>query len=107
MSEEGFTFTPDKNTEPTPEEKKEKAQLLIDMSLDDIVKNQREENRKKRAESGDYRRRNRQSNNRDQTKYVNLNLTDRQIQKYLQFADVDTTGYNIRLRLKLVKNRRH
>lgn len=106
MIEEGFSFTPNQNTEPTPEEKKEKAQMMIDMSLDDIVKNQREENRKKREASGDYRRRSRQTN-RNQTKYINLNLTDRQIRSYLQFADVDTSGYDIRLRLKLTKDRRH
>lgn len=106
MTEEGFSFTPNENKEPTPEEKKEKAKLMIDMSLDEIVKQQREEKRKQRTESGDYRRKPRQKS-RNQTKYVNLNFTDRQIRSYLQFADVNTSGYDVRLRLKLTKNRRH
>ncbi|KAK8834417.1 hypothetical protein M9Y10_009305 [Tritrichomonas musculus] len=106
MTEEGFTYTPNEVKEPTPEEKKANAQKMMDMSLDEIIKNQKEEKRKQNSNSGDHRRKSRQ-NTRNRTKYVNLNLTDRQIRTYLQFADVDTSGYNIKLRLKLVKSDRY
>lgn len=97
---DGVTFKPE-GAELTPEEKKEKALAMIDMPLEDIIKAHREENRKKRG--GQPRKQNSNPRNLIPDRYIELHLSDRQIRSYLQFTDIDTSGYDVKLRLKLTK----
>lgn len=112
MSEEaefksGFVFTPtgevkDGITEPLPKLDKDK---LLEMSLDDIIKHRRQEKLKDQPlEDVEKKNKKKRSRKRKETKVVDLNLTEHEIQHYLQLADVDTTGYDVTLRAVLVKD---
>ena len=107
MSFEGFTFTPEQTPkELTPEEKKERALSRLDQDLDEIIRETKEEERKIRLQKGEkeeyHRKRNHRNhmrNRNDNEKIINLDLTDREIQRYLCFANIDTSEYNVKLRL--------
>ena len=100
---EGFTFTPEpKPKELTPEEIKERALSRINMSLESIIK--------EKYENGEYTTNNRKKNYHRNRKYtkesrqvIDLDLTEREIQRYLCFTKEDTSGSRIKLRIVLEK----
>jgi hypothetical protein len=100
---EGFIFTPASATAPTAavESKREDARSKIDRSLDDIIRDSH------REDSGRGDTRSRKPRPRDSNQYrifINLPLSDREVQRYLRTADLDAEGYEVRLRLVLIKN---
>jgi hypothetical protein len=107
MAFEGFVFTvAPPEAEQTPQEK---ARARLDMSLDDLVR----ESTKNRPHDGDATIRNRLRQNqrgpRDQNvgrpvKYVDLDMSEHEISRYLSFADLDAEGHNVRLRLAMVRS---
>jgi hypothetical protein len=87
---DGFVFT--------PETKAQQARAKIDRSLDDIV-------RESVPAQKDRRKRNSRERDRQESKkYIDLPLNDREVKRYLQIADFDPEGCDVRLRLVLLRN---
>jgi len=102
-----FEFTPSeigmKDDKPVEEFSKDKK---LNMSLDEIIQNKREvmnDNKNNETESSYDESRKRYHQKDRRPKFLDLELTEREINKYLDFACVDTDGYNVELRLVLRK----
>ena len=89
----------------TEETKEENKKAAIDMSLDEIVKKDREERRAKAKQNGEKRKPKQHRNDRshEKPKYKYLDLTEREIRNFTNQAELDTDGYDVKLRLVLTK----
>lgn len=101
----GYVFTPEpKPKELTPEEIKERAISRLDMSLDSIIK-ESYENGEHKKNSGKKNRSKDKKRGKEVRKVINLDLTDREIQRYLCFTKENTAGSKIKLRIVLESNK--
>lgn len=108
MQFQGFEYPTGVKKELTPEEKKARALSFLDRPLEDMVKEDNSENDK---ENKKPRKENKYKNDKHkekrEAKYINLHLTDRELERYLTFADFPTTNCDIKLRLSIKKKSRY
>ena len=84
-------------------EKSVEGKDRLNMSLDEIAQKERMERRANRQ--SDDRMHQRRYDNRppERPKYITLDLPQREVRNYVNYADVDTDGYDVKLRLVLTK----
>ena len=109
MDFQGFEYPTGVKKELTPEERKARALSFLDKPLNDMVKEIKSDeprDEKKRKEK-DNKHKHDKHKEKHEAKYINLHLTDRELERYLTFADFPTNNCEIKLRLKIKKKSRY
>ena len=94
---------PENTAVDNPTNKEEDKKLKIDMSLDEIAKQEREEYRAQHPQHNQQRKPLHRDKHIEKPIYKYLNLTEREIRNYTNQAEIDTDGYDVRLRLVLTR----
>ena len=75
----------------------------LDMSLDEIAIKERNERRAKYQTDGKRYQKRYDNRPPERPRYITLDLPPREVRNYANYADVDTDGYDVKLRLVLTK----